>query len=130
MLCFRLRWALQSGVLDRVKVRWFGTSSARCADAEAVFRPLTLADLLAVLAIAPLAAAGCCLLLVAELAVSRLLRRGGALWCHRTAPSHAAPPASADRRQRAASAPPAPATPPDKTRQLTPLRQLMGGRKL
>ena len=65
---------MQVGTLDHLKRRWFGNGRQQCSDG-AVFRPLTLADLLAVLVITPLAAAGCCLLLAAELLSRRLRRR-------------------------------------------------------
>ena len=69
-----MRRLMQSGAIQRVRRRWFGDGRQQCSD-EAVFRPLTLADLLAMLVIMPLAAAGCCLLLAAELLVRRLRRR-------------------------------------------------------
>ena len=65
---------LESGILDRLKKRWVGRGSHICADLAPV-RPLTLADLLAVLVITPLAAVFSCLLLGAELAGERLRRR-------------------------------------------------------
>ena len=66
---------LESGILDHLKDRWFGHDRQICADLASV-RPLTLADLLAVLVITPLAAVFSCLLLGAELAGERLRLRG------------------------------------------------------
>ena len=65
---------MQAGTRERLQRRWFGSGRQQCSDG-AVFRPLTLADLLAVLAITPLAAALCWLLLAAELLSRRLRRR-------------------------------------------------------
>ena len=76
-LSFSLLRLLESGILDRLKHRWFGHGRHICADLASV-RPLTLADLLAVLVITPLAAVFSCLLLGAELLSSRLGRRSRA----------------------------------------------------
>ncbi|XP_043245689.1 glutamate receptor ionotropic, kainate 4-like [Amphibalanus amphitrite] len=69
-----LQRLLQSGAVDRLRRRWFGHGRRLCAAVAAV-RPLTLADLAAVLAVTPLAAAAGCLLLGVELLVRRLSRR-------------------------------------------------------
>ncbi|XP_043245673.1 uncharacterized protein LOC122393559 [Amphibalanus amphitrite] len=69
-----LQRLLQSGAVDRLRRRWFGHGRRLCAAVAAV-RPLTLADLAAVLAVTPLAAAAGCLLLGVELMVRRLSRR-------------------------------------------------------
>ncbi|XP_043206607.1 glutamate receptor-like [Amphibalanus amphitrite] len=51
-----LQRLMQAGTLDHLKRRWFGVADQQCSD-DVTFRPLTLADLLAVLVITPLAAA-------------------------------------------------------------------------
>ena len=64
----------QAGTLDRLRTKWFGHGSHMCGAELASVRALTLADLLAVLVITPLAAAVSCLLLAVELLAHRRRR--------------------------------------------------------
>ncbi|XP_037089391.1 glutamate receptor ionotropic, kainate 5-like [Pollicipes pollicipes] len=63
---------MQTGTLSRLKRRWLRGSRQLCPDQRLAVRPLTLADMLAVIVIVPLAAIGAGLVLAGELLASRL----------------------------------------------------------
>ncbi|XP_037088813.1 glutamate receptor ionotropic, kainate 2-like [Pollicipes pollicipes] len=87
---------MQTGVLSQLKRRWLRGSRQLCPDQQPAVRSLTLADMLVVVIIVPLAAIGAGLVLAGELLTSRLSRRP---WRGHRLGQRPGPPSAAVRRR-------------------------------